>query len=76
MKLAVQRILEMDFASELGKSIRLRVYDVKADATGEQVSTLMDSIITKNIFSSSGGALTSKLSARIVNKETSDLTLI
>jgi hypothetical protein len=74
--MAVQRILEMEFASELGKSQTLRVYDVKSDVTGTQVGTLMDTIIAKNIFSSAGGSLTGKLSARIVNKETSDLTLI
>mgnify|MGYP000963235428 CR=1 FL=1 len=74
--MAVQRILEMDFATELGKSVRLRVYDVKADATGAQVSSLMDTIVTKNIFTSTGGILTGKLSARVINKETSDLSLI
>lgn len=74
--MAVQRILEMEFATELGRSVGLRVYDVKADATGEQVATLMDSIVSKNIFTSSGGSFTGKLSARIVNKETSDLALI
>jgi hypothetical protein len=74
--MAVQRILEMGFGTELGKTQTIRVYDVKTDITGAQVSTLMDSIITKNIFSGTGGALTSKVSARIINKETSDLTLV
>lgn len=59
-------ILKIDFIAKLGKGVRLRVYDMKADANGAEVSTLMYSIITKNIFCSSGGASTSKLWARAI----------
>ena len=48
--MAVQRTLEMDFATELGRTHRMRVYDIRADITAAEISVTMDSIINKNIF--------------------------
>jgi hypothetical protein len=76
MQMAAQRILEMDFNSELGRTQRIRVYDAKDPLTGAEVATAMDSIVTKNIFTGPGGNLTSKIDARIVITDSSDLVLI
>ncbi len=74
--MAAQRILEMDFGTQLGKTQRIRVYDAKESLTGAEVSAAMDSIIAKNIFTGTGGNLTSKLDARVVVSDSSDLTLV
>jgi len=74
--MAVVRILEMDFNTELGRSQSIRVYDAKDPITGAEVAAAMDSIITKNIFTGPGGNLTGKLDARVVVTDTSALSLV
>ena len=36
--MAVQRTLEMDFATELGRTHRMRVYDIRADVTATNIN--------------------------------------
>jgi len=74
--MAVERTLEMDFNTELGRTQRVRVYDAKDPITGAEVAAAMDSIIAKNIFTSTGGNLTSKLDARVIVTDSSDLDLV
>jgi hypothetical protein len=69
------KVLEMQFATELGRSQTIRVYEAKEDLTDAEVIAAMDNIITKNIFSGTGGALTGKLSAQIVTTTTQDISL-
>lgn len=74
--MATQRVLEMDFSTELGRTQRLRVYNVKDAVTGAEVAAAMDDVITKNIFTSTGGDFTGKVSARVVVTDTNDLSLV
>ena len=74
--MAVQRILELDFATELGRTQRLRVYDARDDLTPAEVTTIMNDIVAKNIFSGAGGELTGKIGARVISTETSDIELV
>lgn len=74
--MATQRVLEMDFSTELGRTQRLRVYNVKEAVTGAEVAAAMDNIVAKNIFTSTGGDFTGKVSARVVVTDTNDLTLV
>ncbi|MGI5922021.1 MAG: DUF2922 domain-containing protein [Syntrophomonadaceae bacterium] len=74
--MATQRVLEMDFSTELGRTQRLRVYNVKETITGAEVAAAMDDIVTRNIFTSTSGDFTGKVSARVVVTDTSDLTLV
>ena len=69
------RVLEMVFNTELGKSKTMRVIDVKDPLSGAEVTAVMDTIITKDIFGGSGGALTGKIRARVVITSTSDVDL-
>lgn len=73
--MAVQRTLEMDFATALNKTQHMRVYDARADITAIEIAAAMDDIITKNVFSSTGGELTGKVGAQLVSKETSKFDL-
>lgn len=74
--MAIQRTLEMDFATELNRSQRLRVYDARQDLTATDVSTAMNNIIAKNIFNGSGGELTGKVAARVVTRDVEEITLV
>ncbi|MGR6837525.1 DUF2922 domain-containing protein [Syntrophomonas erecta] len=73
--MAIQNTLEMDFGTELGKNHRIRIYDVSQDVSGSEVASAMDQVISSNIFFPAGGELTSKVAARIIRRETSDLVL-
>lgn len=73
--MAIQRTLEMDFATELNRKQCLRVYDARQDLTATDISTAMSNIIAKNIFNGSGGELTGKVAARIVSKDVDEVDL-
>lgn len=63
------------FNTELGKSKTMRVIDVKDPLSGAEVAAAMDTIIAKDIFSGSGGALTGKIRAQVIITSTSDVDL-
>lgn len=74
--MAIQQTLEMDFLTQLNKTHRFRVYDVKDNLTTQDIAAVMDEIIDANIFSGSGGELTSKKAARLVTREVIEYELI
>ncbi|MEN6620681.1 MAG: DUF2922 domain-containing protein [Smithella sp.] len=57
--------LEMVFKSEGGKSVTVAVKDPKDGLTMAAVQTVMQTIITKNIFTSTSGNLVAVEEARI-----------
>lgn len=73
--MAVQRILQMDFTTELGRNHRMRVYEAREDLTATEVSSAMDQIVASDIFSGSGGVFTGKSAAQIIVSETTELDL-
>ena len=73
--MAIQRTLEMDFATELGRTHRMRVYDIRADVTAAEISVAMDSIINKNIFGTKTGELSGKVGARVISRDVESFDL-
>lgn len=69
------RVLEMTFSTELGKTKTIRVVDVKDPLPAAEVSACMNNIIAKNIFTSTGGNLTTKVKAQVVTTTTADVSL-
>ncbi|MDW8802217.1 DUF2922 domain-containing protein [Clostridium sp. A1-XYC3] len=69
----MSKTLVMNFLNEEGKKTAIRVSNVREDVTDLEVKTAMDLIISKNIFTSTGGDLKVKDSAEIVDKSTTDL---
>ncbi|NSW77343.1 MAG: DUF2922 domain-containing protein [Candidatus Atribacteria bacterium] len=55
----------MTFQNEAGRNVSLRLRYPKGTLTNQEVKTLMDTIIQKNIFASTGGDLVGKVSAVI-----------
>lgn len=60
--------LSMVFTTEYGEKTSLSINGVKPGITQAEVDTLMDTIIAKNIFEVSSGALVGKGSAQLVAK--------
>ena len=72
----MEYILAMTFATERGGKSNFSVSGVKPDITPAQVNTLMDTIISKNIFSSPTGALVSKTTASVTQKEVTKIEMV
>ena len=61
--------LQMDFLCETGEKRSITISEVKPGLTNTDVIALMDTIIASNIFETSKGALISKYSAQVVQRE-------
>lgn len=71
----MERTLELIFATELNKKQTIRVTNARTDLTSAQINAAMDNIISKDIISGSAGSLTGKVGARVVTRESSEITL-
>lgn len=71
--MAVRQTLRMTFLNAGGKSVVMSLDNPKDDLTEAGVKAVMDTIITKNIFITTGGDLVSKVGAKIV--DTTDTVL-
>lgn len=74
--MAIERSLELYFATSGDRSFHLSLPDAKSDLTASEVNTAMDELITLNVFSGQGGALAEKKSASLVTKETVEFTIV
>jgi hypothetical protein len=68
-----KKVLRMTFNSALGSAVSITLPEPKADLTAAQIEAVMDQIIAKDIFLTSGGALVSKRDVKIVDTTTDDL---
>lgn len=67
--------LVMNFLNEAGKKTAVRINNSKENITDAEVKTLMGVILTKNIFTTSGGDLKAIDSAEIIDKSSTDLSV-
>ncbi|TGE39745.1 DUF2922 domain-containing protein [Desulfosporosinus fructosivorans] len=73
MASVTRKVLRMTFNNALGNAVTITLANPKTDLTAAQVEAVMDQIIAKNIFLTSGGDLISKRDVKIVNTTTDDL---
>ena len=59
------KTLEMVFRNEGGKTVTLSILEPNDNLTMAEVSTVMQEIISKNVFSTVGGDLVQVVEARI-----------
>ena len=71
--MAVTQSLRMTFLSQGNRNVTLSLDNPRNDLTAAEVQAAMDLIIARNIFTSSGGDLVSKVSARIIDTTTTEL---
>lgn len=67
--------LVMTFLTETGKKSSLRVPNVKDNVTKDEVLSVMNTIIAKNIFAASEGSFVKVDSARIEDSSSSEISL-
>ena len=70
--MAVKRLV-MTFVTEGGTKVSISLNDPKEDLTANGVETAMDGIIAANIFTTTGGNLVAKDSAKVIETETTVL---
>lgn len=70
------RVLYMTFKNSLGNSCTITVEDPKADITEQNIIDAMNLIKTKNIFQPKGYDITTCVSAKIVDANTTEYNLI
>ena len=71
----MSKTLVMTFLNEEGKKTAIRVSNAREDITAAEVATAMDVIIAKNIFTSTGGDLKIKDSARLDDKNSTEMSV-
>ena len=67
------KILRMVFANQAGGSVTINLDNPRADLTPADITTAMDVIIAKNIFTSNGGDLVAKKDAKIIDTAANDV---
>ncbi|OPX90707.1 MAG: hypothetical protein A4E53_00885 [Pelotomaculum sp. PtaB.Bin104] len=67
------KVLRMSFKNEGGNTVSISLDAPRDNVTEAEVQTAMDLVITKNIFTSSGGNLVSKSDAKIIDTTVTDL---
>jgi hypothetical protein len=65
----------MVFLNNAGKNVSINVSGVKDNITDAEIKTVMELIVAKNIFNSTGGDLKSIMSASVVARDTQDVTV-
>ena len=70
------RVLYMTFKNTLGNSCTISVEDPKADITEQNIIDAMNLIKTKNIFQPKGYDISTTVSAKIVDANTTEYNLI
>lgn len=71
--MATNQVLKMVFLTPLNKQVTIGLNNPKDTLTSAEVQAVMDTIISRNIFLTSNGELTSKVSARIIDTTTNEL---
>ncbi|RKQ30259.1 DUF2922 domain-containing protein [Oceanobacillus halophilus] len=67
--------LELKFKNEDGKTVTYSIENPIEPVEASTVSAAMDEIISQNAFTSNGGDLTAKYSARVVENIVEDIDL-
>lgn len=71
----IDRSVVMSFKDEVGKSVSIKVKDVKEDVEDSDIKNLMDLFINTKLIKSDGLDLAEKVSAQVVLVETTKVEL-
>jgi hypothetical protein len=67
--------LQMVFQNETGKNVSISIPEVREDVTEVDIKTLMQTIIAKNVFESTGGNLITIMSASLVSRDVQEFAV-
>jgi hypothetical protein len=65
----MEKTLQMVFLNSLGKNVSVNVTDIKDGITATEVKTLMELILARNVFTSTGGDLKTIMEANLVSRD-------
>ena len=70
------KTLELVFVNMAGDKVTMRVADPRDDLQEAEVRTVMDQVVAKDVFTSSGGSLTGVAGARLVTRDVAELNIL
>jgi hypothetical protein len=65
--------LQMVFQNQIGKNVSISVPEVKEDITDNEIKALMQLILSKNVFETTGGDLVALMSANLITREVEEI---
>lgn len=71
----MEKTLQMSFANSSGKSTGINLSGIKDAVTSDEVKAVMQMIIDKNIFTTTGGDLKTILSANLVSRDVESVSV-
>ena len=72
----MNKTLELIFVNAVGDKVTLRVADPRDDIQEAEVRSVMDTIVAKDVFTSTGGSLVGVAGARLVTRDVAELNVI
>lgn len=69
----MEQFLQLVFRNEEGTLFTLQLGFPRESLTEAEVTLVMDQVIAKNVFQSTGGALVEKVRARLTSREIQDI---
>ncbi len=72
----LEKSLVMKFENEAGKLFNVTIKDIKDNLIALYVATVMDLIILKDVFLTTGGKLVKKIKAEVITKEVNAVEII
>ncbi|OAT85103.1 DUF2922 domain-containing protein [Desulfotomaculum copahuensis] len=73
MPTTTAKTLRMTFRNQNGSNFNISLNDPRDNVTNTEILGVMDQIIAKNVFATTGGPLVSKQDVRIVDRTTNDM---
>ncbi len=71
----MEKTLQMVFQNQIGKNTSINIGQVKDELTDAEVKALMELIVSRNIFETSGGDLVTIMSASVVAKDVEEFSV-
>ncbi len=65
----MQKTLRMIFKNAAGKNVAINLPDPDSEITAMEVEAVMDSVISRNVFDTSGGDIESKVRSEVVARD-------
>lgn len=72
----MSKTLELIFVNAVGDKVTLRVTDPRDDLQETEVRAVMDQVVAKDVFTSTGGSLAGVAGARLVTRDVAELNVI
>ncbi len=69
----MEQTLQLVFRNEAGSTFNLALPSPRANLTAAAVAAVMDLVIARNIFQSTGGVLTGKVRASVIAREVTEI---